>query len=181
MRTGPILFLTTLVLVVFVSSFVIASPNGESSQKPFHLKLFDMGREILNVALEYDLSGTFNITSENLAELNSGKEHVERYINGFKNEITELGDDISGIDDRAYGIASNVKAYQGRMDNMIEQVGKEAKIASADTLDKYQSGKVDVAVTKYENNVPIQKDIFTHSKELYSDKDDPNSFGVLPI
>lgn len=181
MKKGSILFFATLVLVVIASRFVIASTNGESSQKLFHLTLFDIGREMLNVAPEYDLSETFNITSENIAVLSSGREHVERYINGFKDEITELEDDISGIDDTAYGIASNVRAYQGTMDHVIDQAGKEAKVASVDTLNKYQSDKVDVAVTKYEDNVPIQKDIFTHAKELYKDRDDPNSFGVLPI
>jgi hypothetical protein len=48
-------------------------------------------------------------------------------------------------------------------------------------LNQYESYKVDVAETVYEDNVPIQKDIFMHSKELYKDIDDPDSFGVLPI
>ena len=182
MNKGPGLFFISLLLVASASTLVIARPDRALSPLKFKL-LHNFGKgELFRIAApSYDLSGTFRIQSDSVAELNGGRKHVEKYINGFKEEIDELDDDIHGIDTTATTIESAVEGYEDRAEQMIEEANEQAKVATSDKLDKFESDKVDVAETVYEDNVPIQKDIFTHSKELYKDKDDPNSFGVLPI
>lgn len=181
MNKGFGFFFLTLVLVVSASSLVIVRPESRPSPLDFKL-LHNFGfKKFFNLDSNYDFSSTFRIQSDSVAELNAGREHVERYINGFKEEIDELDNGIEGIETTAHTIKSAVKDYEGRAERMIEEASEQAKIATSDKLDKFESTKVDVAETVYEGSVPIQKDIFTHSKELYRDKDDPESFGVLPI
>ena len=182
MNKGSGLFIIALITVVSASSFAFA--NSQSGPDPLKFKLlhnFGFKKFFDIKAPTYDLSATFRIQSDSVAELNAGKEHVERYINGFKEEIDELDDGIHGIETTATTINSAVQGYENRAEKMIDEATEQAKLATNDKLDKFESDKVDVAETVYEDNVPIQKDIFTHSKELYKDKKNPDSFGVLPI
>lgn len=181
MNKGPNLLIMTLILAIFASSLVIASPQRDFLQETIKMKLHEFEEQILSLSPSYDLSDTFNVHSDSIAGLDSGRVHVEQYMNGFKEDINELNNEINDIESKAQIIKNDILNSQINQDNTIKTASEQAKIASIDVLNKYQSDKVDVAETKYEDNVPIQKDIFTHSRELYKDINNPDSFGILPI
>jgi hypothetical protein len=104
--------------------------------------------------------------SEHIAELDSGKSEVSKLMLSLENEIKALDQDLESINNNLSAVQNKLVISQSNMDHALDEAGIEAAKADQATLDKYTSEKVDVAITEMKNNVPYEKDIFTHSKEL---------------
>ncbi len=107
-----------------------------------------------------------------IAELDSGKSNITKLMSEIEEEIKTLDQELESINHNMVAINSNIAAAQDKTDHALEEVIAEVAKADQTTLDKYASGDVDIAVTEYKDNVPYQKDIFKHSKELYEQAPD---------
>ncbi len=108
--------------------------------------------------------------SEHIAELDSGKSEVSKLMSSLEDEIKAMDEDLESINSNLSGIQNSIAVAQSKMDHAVEEAGIEASKADQATLDKYTSEKVDVAITEMKNNVPYEKDIYTHAKELANEE-----------
>jgi TolA-binding protein len=141
--------LVSLGLVLVLSSFIAAKA------------LFLMHQD--QTKLKKEVSA---LHSEHIAELDSGKSEVSKLMLSLEDEIKAMDKELESINNDLSGIQNKLVISQSNMDHAIEEATLEAAKADQATLDKYASGIVNVAITEMKNNVPYEKDIFTHAKEL---------------
>ncbi len=141
--------LVSLGLVLALSSFIAAKA------------LFLMQQD--QAKLNNEVSA---LHSEHIAELDSGKSEVSKLMSSLEEEIKAMDQELDSINNNLSGVQNKIAIAQSNMDHAVDEAGIEASKADQATLDKYASEKVDVAITEMKNNIPYEKDIFTHSKEL---------------
>ena len=104
--------------------------------------------------------------SEHIAELDSGKTEVSKLMSSLEDEIKAMDQELESINNDLSKVQGKLVISQANMDHAVEEASTEAAKADQATLDKYTSAMVDVSITEMKNNVPYQKDIYTHAKEL---------------
>lgn len=141
--------LVSLGLVLLLSSFIAAQALIFINQEKIKLN-----------------NETSALHSEQIAELDSGKSEVSKLMSSLEEEIKAMDQELDTINNDLSTIQNKVAISRSNMDHTLEEVITQVAKADQATLDKYASGIVDVAITEMKNNIPYEKDIFTHSLEL---------------